>query len=225
MPKVRRQTVADQGLQVLRGRIVDGELKPGDAVTEEAMAREIGISRPTMREVLNTLIGEGLLTRHPSTRVLQVTTLGDEEIHEIYVARTLLELGGVDAAAGLEDSELQLLEQIMAQMQQAAADNDIYALVRADARCHAQTVAFLHSRYLSELHAQLMAKLNLRISQLQTTETHDAVAQVLRPHQKFCALVMDRDTEGAKSNLRARLDQAEREVLESSSAQTARPLA
>lgn len=221
MPKVRRQTVTEQGVQVLRGRIVDGELKPGHAVTEEAMAKDIGISRPTMREVLNTLVGEGLLTRHPTTRVLQVTILSDEEIHEIYVARTLLELGGVDAAAHVDDNELQVLVQIMEQMQQAIADDDNYALVQADTRCHAQTVAFLHSRYLSELHAQLMAKLNLRMSRV--TAIQDAAAQVLRPHQQFCALVMRRDTEGAKANLRARLQEAERAVLEDSSASTSTP--
>lgn len=73
------------------------------------MAKDISISRPTMREVLNTLVGEGLLTRQPTTRVLQVTTSATGR-STIYVARTLLELGGVDAAADVDDTELHLLE-------------------------------------------------------------------------------------------------------------------
>ena len=99
MGRIVRETVADRTVSLLRQQILDGELRPGDSVTEEAMVAELGVSRPTVRQALNTLHVSGLLTRHPSTRVLEVTTVTHEDIVEIYRARRFLELAGSDAAA------------------------------------------------------------------------------------------------------------------------------
>jgi DNA-binding GntR family transcriptional regulator len=213
VPKVRRETVADQSLSILRSQILDGDLRPGDAVTEDAMAREIGVSRPTMREVLKTLVGEGLLTRHPSTRILQVTTLTADEVNEIYTARRILETAGIDAARNATDDELARLEDTIREMSEAVADNDLYALVQADSRCHAETVAFTRSRYLCALHEQLMSKLNLTLSQVESEQPGDNV-ELLRQHQEYCALVVAGETEAAKAQLLSRLDAAEELVLE-----------
>ena len=71
MTIIHRETVADKSVAALRDRIIAGELRPGTAVTEEAIAEELGVSRATVRQALNTLMLEGLLTRHPTTRVLR----------------------------------------------------------------------------------------------------------------------------------------------------------
>ncbi len=44
------------------------------------MAEQYGVSRPTLRQALNTLLLEGLLTRHPGTRVLEVTILNHDDV-------------------------------------------------------------------------------------------------------------------------------------------------
>ncbi|WP_162802216.1 GntR family transcriptional regulator [Ornithinimicrobium murale] len=210
---MRRETVADQGLSILRSRILDGDLRPGDAVTEEAMARDIGVSRPTMREVLTILVGEGLLTRHPSTRILQVTTLTSAEVTEIYAARRILESAGVDGARQATAEERGRLEDTIREMEAAVADNDLYALVQADSRCHAETVALTRSRHLCALHDQLMAKLNLTLSQVESDQPSDN-AELLRLHREYVELMLGGDTEAAKTQLLLRLDAAEKDVLE-----------
>lgn len=54
--------------EALRTRIESGALAPGEKLpSERAMAEEFGVSRPTMREALKDLRGEGLLiARHGS---------------------------------------------------------------------------------------------------------------------------------------------------------------
>lgn len=50
--------------QGLRGRILSGELKPGDRVpTEEELSALHGVSRMTARHALNCLVSEGLVRR------------------------------------------------------------------------------------------------------------------------------------------------------------------
>lgn len=214
MAKVRRETVAEQGLSILRAQILDGTLKPGDAVTEEAMAQELGISRPTLREVLKTLVGEGLLTRHPSTRILQVTTLTVEEVREMYVARRVLECAGIDAAASLPDEAFAPLRETLEEMAEAVAGRDHYGLVQTDRRCHSETVALTGSRYLISLHDRLMARMNLTLSQVESDEPSD-YTEVLRLHREYCTLIMERRPEEAKAQLLQRLEVAEQEVTTS----------
>jgi len=213
--KVRRETVVDQGVFLLRTRILGNDLRPGTPITEEAMAADLGVSRPTMREVLNTLMLQGLLTRDPKTRILQVTTLSPAEVQEIYRARRVLELAGVEAAADLPDDELRQLQAAIDDMVAAAAVGDTSALVAADTRSHTCTVGFLHSRHLSELHSGLMARLSLAITVVETRDTRDD-ADLVRKHREYGDLVLARDTSAAKESLLGRLDEAEQLVLGSS---------
>jgi DNA-binding GntR family transcriptional regulator len=209
---VRRETVVEQGVSLLRGRILGNDLRPGTPVTEEAMAHELGMSRPTVREVLNTLMLQGLLTRNPKRRILEVTTISPDEVQEIYRARGVLELAGVEAAADLPDEELRQLDAAVEDMARAVDAADLAGLVAADLRSHTCTVGFLHSRHLSELHTGLMARLSLAFAQVEAGETRDE-RELVVTHRAYCDLVLARDTAGAKANLLARLSEAERLVL------------
>lgn len=212
MPKVRRETVAEQGLEILRSKILDGELKPGDPVTEEAMARTIGVSRPTMREVLRMLVGEGLLTRHPTTRILQVMTLTAQEVTEIYEARRLLEVAGIEGSTGLPREAFVNLEGTLTEMAAAVEAKDVYALVRADGKCHSETVALTGNRYLTSLHRSLMSKINLTLALVESIDPLDN-AELLRSHGDYVNLIIEGEMAEAKRQLVDRLDSAQREVL------------
>ncbi|MDE1929688.1 MAG: GntR family transcriptional regulator, partial [Burkholderiales bacterium] len=50
----------------LETRILEGSLKPGDRLpAERALAAELGVSRPSLREAIQKLVSKGLLvTRH-----------------------------------------------------------------------------------------------------------------------------------------------------------------
>lgn len=211
MTKIVRETVADRTVAVLRERILSGELHPGDAVTEEALAAELGVSRPTVRQALNTLELSGLLTRNGSTRVLEVTTLTTEDIIEIYRARRFLELGGVDAAEGASTEDLQPIQESVAEMARAVQADDMEMFVQADYRCHVEVVALLRSRVLSRAHAELLAKLRLAITQVTAEEQDNTL--VLERHQDFWRLLDTGRIKDARANLEQRLLEAEQSIL------------
>src|SRR5215470_13127937 len=53
-----------QVAEQLEQAIVDGELAPGDRIANEiALAGELGLSRPTMRQAIQLLVDKGLLVR------------------------------------------------------------------------------------------------------------------------------------------------------------------
>jgi DNA-binding GntR family transcriptional regulator len=210
--RVRRETVAEQGVQLVRAQILDRRLLPGAAVTEEAMARDLGISRPTMREVLNTLTVEGLLTRSPTTRVLRVTRLGRDEIREIYRARRLLETGGVMACADCDDSRLDALAAATDRLIAAIDAADERAIVQHDIACHVEVVALIGSTDLTDFYSLLLAKLQLAMADVTRSDNYDM--QLLRDdHLRFVDLLQARHIDEARQLVVGRLDRAERQLL------------
>ena len=210
--KLRRETVAEQSLEILRSQMLDGTLRPGDLVTEEAMARDIGISRPTMREVLSILVGDGLLTRSPKTRILHVTRISAQSIREIYIARRLLEVGGVEAAAHADDTALAPLVSATEQLAAAVAADDRPGVARADIAAHVATVAITGSSDLTDFYSRLLTKLQLAIAQVVRSSHYDTV-ELRDHHQVFLGLVLDRKVDEARAHLLGRLDRAEEQQL------------
>lgn len=211
MTKIRRETIADRTTAELRRSILHSELPQGTPVTEDAMSERLGVSRTTMRQALNTLLMEGLLTRNPTTRVLQVTTLSQDDVRDIYRARRFLELGGVDAAAVATPQQLERLQQAMRDLRRATETDDVAEFVRADFECHASIVAFLGSRHLSETHALLNSKLQIIIAQI-TMDKQDNV-ESLAIHEEFAKQILAGQLAEAHASLAARLAESERFVL------------
>lgn len=211
MGKIQRVTVAERTTAELRQSILRSRIPQGTPLTEEAMADELGVSRTTMRQALNTLMMEGLLTRHSNTRILQVTKLSPDDIREIYRARRFLELGGIDAANQATTQQRQTLKQAMQELRQAAEMADPEPFVQADFKCHAAIVAFLGSRHLSEIHGLLMSKLRLGISQV-TSDKQDNI-ESLAIHERFTQQILAGHLSEAKNDLAKRLEESERLVI------------
>lgn len=209
---VRRDTIAEQSAELLRNRMLSGELRPGDPVTEEAMAREIGISRPTMREVMSTLVVEGLLTRNPTTRVLNVKSVTAQEIRESYIARRLIELAAVDAAEHAGPAAITAIEKATATLLDAVASADGAAVIKADIDVHLATVALLGSADLVEFYGRLLTKLELGMAA--TMRSEEELADTAHVHTEFVSLLRARRFADAHEQLRARLERAEEELIE-----------
>lgn len=81
----------------LRQAIVERELRPGDRVRQEEVARRLGVSVIPVREALRVLEGEGQVTYAPRQGYV-VAQLSLAELAEIYRLRELLEGEAVRAA-------------------------------------------------------------------------------------------------------------------------------
>jgi DNA-binding GntR family transcriptional regulator len=86
----RRPTAQHRAASALRTAILDGELRPGQRVNQEAWAARAGVSAIPVREALNALAGEGLVTYRPR-RGYVVTELALADLEEVYALRRLLE--------------------------------------------------------------------------------------------------------------------------------------
>ena len=87
---IKRETTSQQVAEVLRRRILSGELAEGQGIRQEAIAQELGVSRLPVREALVLLEVQGLVT-NVKYKGAVVASLSSDEIAEIYALRGLLE--------------------------------------------------------------------------------------------------------------------------------------
>ncbi|NSX54691.1 GntR family transcriptional regulator [Parasulfitobacter algicola] len=122
-----------------------GVYKPGDRLVESELADRFGVSRTPIREALQRLETQSLLTR--DGRSLIVASLDHNQLAELYVVRTELEgLAARLAARHAAPEEIRVLREMV--QEDRALLGDPGALARANRRFHKQIHLASHNRYL-----------------------------------------------------------------------------
>ena len=76
--------------ELLRKRILDGDIPPETRLLEVALAAELGVSRTPVRDALSRLADEGLLLHQPN-RGFEVRRFDTKDIHDAFSLRATLE--------------------------------------------------------------------------------------------------------------------------------------
>lgn len=106
----------------LRDLIVDGEVAADAQLVQEQVAESLGVSRTPVRDALNRLAHEGLVTWVPGSGYI-VNGLTEQDIVEVYQVRLNLELLATRLSTGRHDAAcLSRLNTLIEEM--AAADPD-----------------------------------------------------------------------------------------------------
>ncbi len=82
--------VREKAYEYLKASILSGRINPGERLTEEHLARELGISRTPIREALHKLESEGLI-KPLATRGFVASRDSKEEVEELFEIRAVLE--------------------------------------------------------------------------------------------------------------------------------------
>jgi GntR family transcriptional regulator len=103
--KIDNRPLYDQAIDAIKQFIEQGNFQPGDKLPkEDALAQQLGISRPTLREALGRMEGQGVIMRRhgvgtfvtsPSRGMMRG---GLEELHSLY---SLASNAGVEAKRNL----------------------------------------------------------------------------------------------------------------------------
>lgn len=97
-------------LQALRDAITKGAFYPGQPIDENAVAKELQVSRMPVRQAMSALEVEGLVTKVPRKGTF-VTSLDEHDIREIYATRVALEeLAIVEAIKHYSDDDFENLD-------------------------------------------------------------------------------------------------------------------
>lgn len=180
-----------------------GVYRPGSRLVESELAERFGVSRTPIREALQRLETQSLLTR--DGRSLIVASLDHAQTAELYAVRAELEgLAARLAAQHAADEEIRVLRQ-MVQDDYALLD-DPNALSRANRRFHTQIHRASHNRYL----VQQLDLVHRSMALMATTSlaAEGRGARALEEHAAIVEAIAKRDGDTASAALKEHLSQA-----------------
>jgi DNA-binding GntR family transcriptional regulator len=190
--------------QLILDAIETGTWRPGDRLVESELAERLGVSRTPVREALQRLETQGMLTR--DGRSLIVASLDHSQLAELYAVRGTLEgLAARLAARHATDEEVRVLQGMVAE-DRALVGGDPRALSRANRRLHRQIHLASHNRFLIQQLDLVHRSMALMATTSFAAEGRDA--QGLAEHAAIVAAIAARDGDRAEAALRDHISRA-----------------
>ncbi len=211
VPRIERQTLADKAAEVLRHMIMRGEIPPGTRLVEDSLAVQLGVSRAPLREALDVLSHEGLVSGQPGKGCF-VEELTVKRIRDICEVRTLLEVHAAQlAATHLQPEQASQLEAALHNFEAAVAAHSVAGYVEADAELHRLIWEFSQNQPLVGMLKTLMAPLRT-IIQINAESFEDWPA-IWDLHADLVHGVCSRDPVLAAEAVRRNMDSATRKAV------------
>ncbi|WP_103334081.1 GntR family transcriptional regulator [Pseudotabrizicola formosa] len=181
-----------------------GLYKPGDRLVESELAERLGVSRTPVREALQRLETQAMLTR--DGRSLIVASLDHNQLAELYAVRSELEgLAARLAARHATDEEIRVLRG-MVEDDSRLLSGDPRALSRANKRFHRQIHLASHNRFLVQQLDLVHRSMALMANTSLAAEGRSEVA--LAEHDRIVAAIEARDGAAAYEALRVHISRA-----------------
>lgn len=180
-----------------------GTYRPGDRLVESELAERFGVSRTPIREALQRLETQSMLTR--DGRSLIVSSLDHNELAELYVVRSELEgLAAQLAAQHATPEEVEVLQSMVDE--DRAILHDPTALALTNRRFHKLVHLASHNRFLVQQLDLVHRFMALMATTSLAVEGRGETA--LAEHQSVVDAIRARDGEAADAALRDHLSKA-----------------
>jgi DNA-binding GntR family transcriptional regulator len=181
-----------------------GVYKPGDRLVESELADRFGVSRTPVREALQRLETQSMLSR--DGRSLIVASLNHNQLAELYAVRTELEgLAARLAARHATEEEIHVLRS-MVEDDKALLGGDPRSLSRANKRFHKQIHLASHNRFLVQQLDLVHRSMALMATTSFAAEGRDAIG--LAEHDAIVAAIEARNGDAAYNALRSHISKA-----------------
>jgi DNA-binding GntR family transcriptional regulator len=164
---VHQESTAALIARQLRDAIMHGRLEPGAQLSEAELSAQFGVSRGPLREAMQRLVQEGLL-RSERNRGLFVIELADDDVRDVYAARSAIErAAAIMILRKADPGALAELRAACEAMTKAAKKKDMDRLSDADLRFHEVLVGQSGSPRLNRMHQTLIVETRMCMTALE----------------------------------------------------------
>ncbi|MEE9428534.1 MAG: GntR family transcriptional regulator [Paracoccaceae bacterium] len=215
-----KKSSVDKAYVQLRKMAVNFEFKPEERLNESALSARFGASRTPLREALNRLVAEGLLTfKHGSG--FYCRALNPTRVLELYEARSAIETEVViRAVERASDAEVQSVVAYIDDTEHTYdTTSDLSQLLEMDEEFHIRLAELANNaellRILKNLNGRIryVRLINLKILYAENQTVFDEGAK-LSAHRKIIEAIVRRDTDAAVAALRNHIERRREETTE-----------
>lgn len=202
----REPTIVEQAYRSILDAICDGQLEPGERVTQEDLAAKLAVSRQPIGQALLLLKQQKFLI-DAGRRGLMVAPLDHEFMRWIYELRLGIEPMAASLAAQRATPEaMREFAAIIAEGRSAAQRNAIPDLIRADMRFH----TYLYELSGNGLFVDVMSGLwnHLRRAMREVLARREYRKAIWQEHEQIVRALGAHDAKAAAALVRAHLTHA-----------------
>jgi len=152
-------SLKDRVINALKDAFLEGQFKPGDAIVERELARQMKVGTPVVREALISLEGQGFVRRVTNTGTF-VTEFSNDEVRQLYALRVELETLALRwLKARVTEEQLEELTRIVDDVVAAGERGAKKEFLEHDYRFHRLCWRLSGNTFLAETLDRLMAPL------------------------------------------------------------------
>jgi len=220
---IRHTKVSDEIVSQVKNQISEGILKPGDRLPpERELVKEFGVSRPSLREALNTLVAMGFLeikgkrtfikslasesVQNPLSLLIKADT---QKIFDLIEVRKAIEAWGAFLAAQrATEEDIKQLETIIEEMKKAFEEGQSWE--KQDADFHLSIAQATHNTIQTHVMSTIYDL--LRESMAKVFKDRAKVKKLLDHHQRIFNAIKNHSPDKAREKTLEHLNYVESEV-------------
>lgn len=202
-----RSALSDRVYGLLKIRIIDLELEPGERLNVDRLAAELDVSPTPMREALNRLAAEGLVAASPYRGFNVSPLLSHDDLVQLLSARRVIETAAVkQAAEECSSVDLQELAILVTRMEEItkASTLDAKAFNAADAAFHRLAIAASGNRFALQAFDSL--HVHVQIARHYQDRSAIEAQRANHEHQRLLTAFANHDGEMASEEAALHLD-------------------
>lgn len=199
------QLIADQ----LREQIIQGVFRPGEQINESFLAVQLNTSRSPVREAVQRLCQEGILTNRRNHGVY-VLELSAQDSKEIYAVREAVETNAADNLLSSSPKHIkttcQALRTILRNMKRRVDANNWQAVAQLDMQFHTTLVAAAGNSRMTRIYKTLAAESTMCILNLEVS--YPRVDLLVEEHRNILDLLEAGDRDGLLQAIKRHMQKA-----------------
>lgn len=226
---VKHTKISDEIANQIKQLILDGNLKPGDKLPpERELVKQLGVSRPSLREALKSLVTMGFLEVRQAKRtfVKSVTSkliedplallikTDQQKIYDLIEVRKAIEAwAAYHAAQRASREDIEKLKGIITEMKRAFEEGRSWE--KLDADFHLAIAQATHNTIQTHIMSAIYDL--LRESMSKVFINRDKVKKLMNHHQQIFLAIKSRTSEKAREKTLDHLSYVEAEVKKATS--------
>lgn len=197
--EVYKKSYHMQVYEILREKIINGELQPGERLTISKISEQLNVSGSPVREALRILEQDELVIINPSGFVVNPMDFND--MKQLYQCRMALEPFAARLAADIiSDEDLERLKQIIAEARKAHAEEDYDQVIKYNTYFHDLIVQNCGNEKLINMIEK--TRLLIILARRAEFKSYKRKVDYLDEHDEILEALISRDGDKAESSLR-----------------------
>lgn len=210
--KVNRFSLTDQVYDIIKSQIISGELRSGEKVSVDGLARNLDTSKTPIREALNKLIGENLVVNTGKNK-MEIIELSMEDVSNICDLRQALEMLALKEGFSEIDKEsviknLKMLKESKSDLEKGKSEK----FTIADNALHELIINSANNKWLLQIIMQLKSLIEVVKNTFPSLNRYKIS---IDEHINIVESIIDENKEKSIKNLSKHLENIKDRILDS----------